>query len=437
MTDTKNSLTYEVIEHLFQNSVCLTYNPLEPMSAWQYSKQLQQDFKKQNNVDYSRVCSKTSKMWQNRYNADFHFFSDGTLIHRCDVSLRGNEKLKQIEKIIEIKGWKIKKIYSPQEQMDFIYYSDFLRYISTQALLRYSYIEDLYIEALPSKEDFVKECFANGNILLTASKDEEIPSHCRDLVAIFADGQYYIKKNGQDPLGIKNNSQIAQIKHDYLSSYCHATEQVIPDDYFEALYIEAQKHDWYASKDYMDDKLRPHATVDDLIKMKKYIDGLFENRTCLTVVNPNVDVADFMFKSPDLQHYAVFSDGLVVSADFDENDKHFVKALKKSFPDLNLHFEKVPENYIKQLYKRLPEFQKSAATIYIEMLKQKARKLKRISDLTHIEALDVVAKMSGWKDWRSIDVVDEMHARKLISLEKRHKHNSLEDEYKRYLMLHK
>ena len=55
----------------------------------------------------------------------------------------------------------------------------------------------------------------------------------------------------------------------------------------------------------------------------------------------------------------------------------------------------------------------------------------------HIEALDMVAKMSGWKDWRSINVDDEMHARELISLEKRHKHNSLEDEYKRYLRLHK
>ena len=437
MTDTKNSLNYDIIEHLFQNSVCLTYNPLESMSAWQYAKQLQQDFKKQNNVDFSLVCSKTSKMWQNRYNADFHFFSDGTLIHCCDDTLKGSEKLNQIKKIIEIKGWKIRKIYSPQKQIDFIYYSDFLRYISTQALLRYSYIEDLYIEKLPSKEDFVKECFANGNILLSASKDEKIPSHCRDFIAIFADGRYYIKKNGQDPVGIKNRNKIAHIKQDYLSSYCYATEQVIPDDYFEALYIEAQKYNWYASKDYMDNKLQNHETVDDLIKMKKYINSLFENRTCLTVVNLNEDATDFMFKSPDLQRYAVFSDGLVVSSDFDENDKHFVKALKKSFPNLKLHFEKIPENYIKQLYKRLPEFQKSAATIYIEMLKQKARKLKRVTELTHIEALDVVAKMSGWKDWRSINVDDEMHARELISIEKRHKNNNLDDEYKRYLRLHK
>ena len=90
-----------------------------------------------------------------------------------------------------------------------------------------------------------------------------------------------------------------------------------------------------------------------------------------------------------------------------------------------------------QLYKRLPEFQKSATVIYIEMLKQKARKLKRITELTHIEALNAVAKMSGWKDWCSINVEDEMHARQLISFEKRHKNNKLEDEYLSYLKFHK
>ena len=39
--------------------------------------------------------------------------------------------------------------------------------------------------------------------------------------------------------------------------------------------------------------------------MNKYVDSLFAGRTCLTVVNPNMD--DFMFKHPDRQQYAVFS----------------------------------------------------------------------------------------------------------------------------------
>ena len=43
MTDTKASpFSYEIIERLFQDSACLTYNPLESIPAWQYAKELQQ-----------------------------------------------------------------------------------------------------------------------------------------------------------------------------------------------------------------------------------------------------------------------------------------------------------------------------------------------------------------------------------------------------------
>ena len=82
MTDT-NSLNYEIIEQLFQNSVCLTYNPLESTVAWQYAKELQRDFEKTHNLKCSRICSKFSKIPQRRYNAHFHYFSDGTLVHCC------------------------------------------------------------------------------------------------------------------------------------------------------------------------------------------------------------------------------------------------------------------------------------------------------------------------------------------------------------------
>ena len=102
----------------------------------------------------------------------------------------------------------------------------------------------------------------------------------------------------------------------------------------------------------------------------------------------------------------------------DENDKLFVKSLKKYFPDLTFRFEKISKEYLEQLYRRLPEFQKGATSIYVEMLKQKARKLKRMTDLTHIEALDVVADMAGWHNWRSIKIEDEAHARQLIDAEK-------------------
>lgn len=446
MTDTQSSLNYKIIEQLFQNSVCLTYNPLEPMAAWQYAKELQRDFEKEHNLKYSRICSKTAKLRQGKYNARFHYFADGTLVHCAEPqSFSKNETYRQdaedLERImtaLQIRHYPVNKIYGPQNQMDIFYYSDFLRYISTQALLKYSYKEDLYVEPLPNKEDFVHDCFANGNILLTASKDELLPPHCREFMALFADGRYYVSEDYRSPLGVKNSGKVSRFNADYLLHYCAMAEEYIPQDYLDALYKEAEKYDWFSSVNETMAKLPKRTNVDELVKMNKYIDNLFQRRTCLTVVNPDIGSS---FMSPDFQQYAVFSDGLVVAVYNDETDKPFVKSLKKYFPDLNFHFEKISKEYLEQLYRRLPEFQKGATTIYVEMLKQKARKLKRMTDLTHMEALDVVANMAGWQNWRAIKIEDEAHARELIDAEKWRKNlaanfnneNPLAEEYRRYL----
>ena len=447
MTDTNTSqLSYEIIERLFQNSACLTYNPLEPMPAWQYAKELQQDFEKKYNIKRSRVCSKTAKLRQGNYNARFHYFADGTLVHcsepqsfsKNETYRQGSEDFERIMTALKIRRCPVNKIYGPQNQMDVFHYSDFLRYISTQALLKYSYKEDLYIEPLPNKEDFVRDCFANGNILLTASKDELLPPHCREFMALFADGRYYVSEEYRSHLGVKHYGKVSRFDADYLLHYCVMAEEYIPQDYLDALYKEAEKYEWFASVSDVAAKQQEYINADDLIKMNKYIDNLFQKRTCLTVVNPDIGSS---FMSPDFQQYAVFSDGLVVAVYHDENDKPFVKSLKKYFPDLTFRFEKISKDYLEQLYRRLPEFQKGATTIYVEMLKQKARKLKRMTDLTHIEALDVVANIAGWQNWRSIKIESEAHARELIDAEKWRRNlaadfnaeNPLEEEYRRYL----
>ena len=445
MTDTKTSLNYNIINDLLQNSVCLTYNPLEPRSAWQFAKELQQEYEKKHNLKHSRVRSKTAQLFQHNYNPNFHYFSDGTLIHCLEPWERDAKKLARIMEVLKIRGWQVKRIYAPREATDIFKYSDFLHYISEQAMLKNSYISDLYVEPLPCKEDFVKECFAGGNVLLTASKDELLPSYCREFMALFADGRYYVVKGYNNPNSVQNYSKIAGVKHNYMSKYVYADEQVIPQDYLTALYQEAEKYAWFVSKEETDANQQKHMSIDYLIKMNKYVDELFVNRTCLTVVYPNLDYIDALFMSPDLQNYAVFSDGLVVAADFDETYLPFAKALRKAYPDLDLHYEKAPKEYIKQLYRRLPEFQKGAETIYIEMLKQKARKLKRLKELTHTEALDVVAQMAGWQNWRAVKIEDEGHARQLIGAEKQRREsamkknaeNPLDEEYRRFLLKHK
>ena len=447
MTDT--SLTYEIIERLFQTAVCLTYNPLEPRSAWQYGNELLKDFIKQNPQKRGCLCSKTAKIQQDRYNPRFHYFSDGTLIHcsypqgekHAEIQQNLAIELKRIYKLLEIRNLPVKKVYAPQNAMDFIYYSEFLRHITEQAFIHYSYKTDLYVEALPDKADFVRDCFAGGNILVTASKDEDLP-FCRDFMALFADGRYYISERYASRLGSANHGKISLFRQDYLQFYPYCNPQYVPQEYIDALYQKAQEFDWYISPENAQQRQKQAISVDALIKMNKYIDSLFQNRTCLTVTNPDFNSS---FTSPDFQQYAVFSDGLVVSAYHDETDKKFVEDLRKKFSDLNLHFEKVSAEYIKQLYRRLPEFQKGAVDIYIEMLKQKARKLKRMTDLTHIEALDAVAQMAGWQNWRAVKVENEAHARQLIDAEKWRKNratefnadNPLAEEYRRFMKHHK
>ena len=61
-------------------------------------------------------------------------------------------------------------------------------------------------------------------------------------------------------------------------------------------------------------------------------------------------------------------------------------------------------------------------------------KLKKIAKLTHVEALEIVAKISGWKNWRSVKIDNEVDARQLIDEEKRRKEMiGIKKEYKRYL----
>ncbi len=106
MTDIKTfPLNYEIIEQLFKNGKCLSYNPLEPMAAWQYAKELEREYKKQHNVKRCRIVSKTAKLWQRSYHPRFHYFSDGTLIFSRYLQDKGApEELARIKTMLKIRG---------------------------------------------------------------------------------------------------------------------------------------------------------------------------------------------------------------------------------------------------------------------------------------------------------------------------------------------
>lgn len=449
MTDTDTtSLDYVIIQELFAKAVCLTYHPLEPVAALQYAEEIASEYKKEHNVKHVFVRSKNAKIPQGPYAIDFHYFTDGTLIHCCepcdykdeDLKAQIEAKKQRIYTLLKLRGYPIKRVYSPQSQRDFFTYHDMLRYISERALLEYSYKTDLYVEPLASKADFVKECFSNGNILLTASKDEKFPFDCRKFMALFANGRYFVSEDYLDSMGIKNVQKVYQLKKDYMREYCFTQVDKVPQDYINALYEKAKEFDWYMPSDNVSMQSQNSTTTDELILINRYINDLFKTRKCLTVTNP-----DKYFMSPDDNNYAVFSDGLVVSSLFDEKSLSFVRDLKEQFPNLEFKFVKVSEKCLKHIYMRLPEFQKSVASIYIEILKQKARKLKRMLDIPHHAALDLAAKMAGWSNWKAIKIEDERHARQLIDAEKKRKkmasifnsENYLAEEYKDYLKQNK
>lgn len=397
MTDTiKTSLNHETILRLFKNSVCLTYNPLESMSAFLHVKELEKEFKSKN----IRVRSKTAKLPISKYNTDFHYFSNGTLIHCCDAK-KDHKKLQKIYQLLKANNLTVINEYAPQTQMDYFTYSEMLRFISEQALINYSYKTDLYVEELPSLDSFIEECFANNSILLTAYKNEALPAELREYVAFFDNGKVLVSDDYKVEKNKEKSKKIKNILSKYSQEYILCNIEYISQDLINSIYKKAEEFEWFL----------PLEDIDKIENINKEVNSFFKNRHCITVTNPDYKRKEM---NPDIAKYAVFSDGLVVSNNSDE----ILKELKNIFPDKELYFMSVSDLCIKQIYNKLPEFQKSASTIYIEMLKQKARKLKRETGEQHSKMLDFVAKQAGWKNWNSIKIDNEPHARILIDEEK-------------------
>ena len=432
MTDKTFSLNYEIIEQLFQSSVCLSYNPTEPMRAWQYAKELENDFKKQNKAKRCRIVSKTAKLWQRSYHPRFHYFGDGSLLFPHYLQEKGAlEELDNIKRLLQIRGYKISKIYAPQTQMEFFSFDKMLRYISEQAWGHYPFTDDLSAEPFPNKEEFVQECFANGNILLTASKNETVSPACRKYLAVFADGRFFVAENYGKKVETVNFVNVTRFENEY-QNFLRMQMEYVPQDYIDALYMKASEFDWYETPENAAQKQK--LSFNELQKMRKYIDDLFQSRKCVSVLNPeNKDV----FRSPDLDNYALFSDGLLIIAQSRTNfaeDSVFIKDLHKIYPDYDFTVEQVPDFYVPEIYNSLPQFQKGAATIYVEMLKQKARKLKRMLEIPHHKALDLTAQMAGWSNWKAIKIEDEAHARHLIHHEMWRKQFAVEQRAENPLM---
>ena len=405
MTDTKFPLKNTTIDELFGNGVCLTYQPFEDMLAFTHAKELEREYSKAHNGAKCYAVSKTATLAPNNL-PHFHFFSNGILIHN---GIERPEYLKRIKRLLELRGYEIKKEYAPDKNnpAEFFYIGNVINIISREAQTRYSYLTDLEAKPLPDKNTFVENCFKNSGVLLTASKDENIDSDYRKILALFEDGSYFISEDYKGGKSAFNSNKVRifwQNHQDYV--FLHPI--YVPSDYIKALYEEAEKYAWYAP------------ICDKNVEVEDGVGELFNGRVCLSVYDKAVN---FKVVSPDIDRFALFSDGeLLLSEDkykTEALEEYLLGDLKEAYPGMNYRIRKVPDASISAIYQELPKYQKSAKTIYLEILKQKARKLKKEKGIAHHEALEEVAKKCGFSGWKEATQISEADARYGVGAEER------------------
>ena len=339
--------------------------------------------------------------------------------------------INRFEELLNKNGFKVKEKILNVTQASMIA-------ISKYAVEKYSPQDDLYAMPFPSKEEFAQKLFENDNICLSASKYEDInPIHRQDL-ALFSDGRFIVSDKFSLLTGIYDFKNISAFWRQY-PEYIYLEHEAVPQEYIDYIYQKAAEYEWYitpleASKKHQNN----HPSVQPVLSAEEeqFIAELINDNKCLSVVSPRPDL------SPDWEKYALFADGrLIVNEQKPQLwVNYFATEISKVFPTLELKSESKPVYLIEEIYKRLMNLQKTAREIYLEMMKQKARKLKKMLNIPHHEALELTAKMTGWKNWKEITQIDEARARFVISAEKKKKemlqqypdNDLVEAEYERY-----
>ena len=264
----------------------------------------------------------------------------------------------------------------------------------------------------------------------TADANEAIKEY-NDALSEFAKGydKYYSAKYAKDTLdkGVSFKNMADTIKdykggnsindpettYDFTfkyNQYVYLKRLYVPQDYIEALYEKAKTFDWYISENEALKNLPPqeNLTDEEKFKMQDYIKTLLENRKCISVTLPPSTAPYIGHIAPHHDWYVLFNDGKLILS----------KVVQ--------HLEYVPEHYIAAIYEEVSKIQKTAKDIYLEILKQKARALKKLLQIPHHEALELSAQMVGFKSWKDTLSMNERNARYAIERENEKKQYALE-----------
>lgn len=404
------------VDILFENATCLTANVINYVdfdTKWN----LRQQYKKQH-PDTLFYCVDEHTPLALHFRSYFHYFSNGILVHKV-LGEQAERYLRQIKNMLTYHGYEIKKIYGPENSLQQRAYTDVMMSIDAKIKSTYVNEAELSIREIPDIEKFVEQCFAKNNILLTATGN--FAPECREFLAVFSSGHFYVAEEYKGEMSFKGNIPVYQFMDQ--NKYLVYFEPIyVPKEYIKALYEKAQSFDWYVPESALKNNTSVISHAEKQ-KMLTFVNGLFEKSKCLCATNPRAPFNDVMLEvgndtSPEYKRYALFEDGtLLLSEDkYGRNAESSIllPVLHKCFPQMDFQTHLVPDFYITEILKQLAERQKKASEIYIDLLKRKAKKLEKVYKIKHFEALDLVAKLGGWKNWKSITNLSEQHARHLI-----------------------
>jgi hypothetical protein len=292
------------------------------------------------------------------------------------------------------------------------------------AYARYIYQDKNYIKSIKNKTEFIDELFANDSVCLTACDSIVINPEVRNCVACFDNGRYLISKETYLLSDISPIIEKVRIFFDRTRVFLE--REFVPQSYIDAIYEKAKTKEWFIDKKTQlekvelqkskNDKNKRQLSSDDINKMNKFIDKLFENSECLT--NDNNDLVDYIHKDK----YALFDNGVLI---LNENSKfagevlNFEVLIKRKLPNMKIKKEYVSKEYLDAIYDKIYVPKEAKSKVAIEMLKQKAKRISRSENIPHHEALEIVAKLNRFNNWKEVTQISEYDAAYYISCLKR------------------
>ena len=443
MTDTILCLDLPTALNLAARSKCLTFNPCISNQSFIYVSTLRAEYQKKHGVTHCQLVSKSAPLWQYGQ-AKFHFFEDGSLIYPQNVSEKSARfALENIKEALRLRGYEVKKIYASQNDFDTMMFDTYMRQIDQTVQIGYIYENDFEIIPLADKKSFVADCFSNGAKLIVSDNKNDLCSAQKKDIAILSDGRLIIREEYEQRLAAFNANQISDFKLSH-PQYVYLKPEYVPASYIAELYKKADETSCVQKFISATDLSKPQEqnTQNEALE---YAHQMFQGRTCLTDLYL-FDAKSYYVLIPEKDGYALFSDGTLVINKNSMNNI-LIQDLQRFFPEIDFQIKTVPSiDYIKAIYDILPSYQKSAKEIYLEMMKQKARRLKSMLEITHTDALEIVSKMSGFSSWKAMQQIENSDAKSAIANERKNVlYNSsrgrtlndiVELEYQKYLKNH-